>query len=60
MSVRPTEISALAYALATTGKVRIPLQELRLLWATAAPRLVGDRLQTAELAAALSELAERG
>jgi Uncharacterized protein conserved in bacteria C-term(DUF2220) len=60
MTARLNEIAALADALATAGKVRIPLSELRLLWSTAAPRLVGDRLQTAALAAALTELKERG
>ena len=60
MTVRPTEIATLADALVAAGKVRIPLSELRLLWSAAAPRLVGDRLQTAALAAALTELRERG
>src|SRR5262245_45280984 len=60
MTARPTEIATLADALAAVGKVRLPLSELRLLWSTAAPRLVGDRLQIAALAAALTELRDRG
>ena len=60
MTVRPTEIATLADALVAAGKVRIPLSELRLLWSAAAPRLVGDRLQTTALAAALNALRERG
>lgn len=60
MTARPSEIAALADALTAAGKVRIPLSELRLLWSTVAPRLVGDRQQTAALAAALTELSARG
>lgn len=60
MTARPSEITALADALAAADKVRIPLGDLWTLWSRAAPRLVGDPQQTMALAAALTELRARG
>jgi hypothetical protein len=57
---RPTEVTALADALHAAASVRIPLDHLWTLWATAAPRLVGDPAQAAALEAALRDLATRG
>jgi hypothetical protein len=59
LPLRPGEITALAEALATCGRVRVPLHELWPLWAAAAPRLVGDPDQVAGLAQALAELSQQ-
>lgn len=58
--VRPTETAAFAAALRAFGSVRVGLDNLWRLWATSAPRLVGDPTQAAGMAAALTELANQG
>jgi hypothetical protein len=60
MTARPSEITALADALAAADRVRIPLGDLWTLWSRAAPRLMGDPQQTTALAAALTELRAQG
>jgi hypothetical protein len=60
VTARSAEIATFADALHATGSVRIRLDRLWTLWATAVPRLVGHPAQAAVLATALHDMAARG
>lgn len=60
MTPRPSEVAALSDALVSAVRVRIRLDQLWQLWTVAAPRLHGVPHQGADLAEALTTIAEQG